>query len=157
MFYCFKAHKGFAASLGCKEKKGMCFLLNGQNLRPIGPTADHQYQNVWICPEVLALSRHDMTEEPEGKRPQMLPISFTSNVLRLPRLAARSLQCSRLRVHKNLVASLIIHSILLAVISFPAVLGPRWTTYSHVVSRHFRVRVCIPSTQCIESLEFSFW
>lgn len=44
----------------------------------------------------------------------------------------KSLQCSRLRVHKNLVASLIIHSILLAVISFPAVLGPRWTTYSHV-------------------------
>ncbi|KAM7301390.1 corticotropin-releasing factor receptor 1 [Ixodes scapularis] len=44
----------------------------------------------------------------------------------------KSLQCSRLRVHKNLVASLIVHSVLLAVISFPAVLGPRWTTYSHV-------------------------
>ncbi|XP_075724790.1 corticotropin-releasing factor receptor 1-like [Rhipicephalus microplus] len=44
----------------------------------------------------------------------------------------KSLQCSRLRVHKNLVASLIVHSILLAVISFPNVLGPHWTTYSDV-------------------------
>ncbi|KAH9370349.1 hypothetical protein HPB48_006733 [Haemaphysalis longicornis] len=44
----------------------------------------------------------------------------------------KSLQCSRLRVHKNLVASLIVHSILLAALSVPAVMGPQWTTYSDV-------------------------
>ncbi|XP_064454749.1 corticotropin-releasing factor receptor 1-like [Ornithodoros turicata] len=44
----------------------------------------------------------------------------------------KSLQCSRLRVHKNLVISLIIHSVMLVVVSFPAVLGPTWTTYRDV-------------------------
>ncbi|XP_076349456.1 corticotropin-releasing factor receptor 2-like isoform X2 [Tachypleus tridentatus] len=41
----------------------------------------------------------------------------------------KSLQCSRLRVHRNLVVALIIHSVLLVIISSPGVLQARYLSY----------------------------
>ncbi|XP_054710987.1 corticotropin-releasing factor receptor 1-like [Uloborus diversus] len=41
----------------------------------------------------------------------------------------KSLQCSRLRVHRNLVVALIIHSLMLVVISLPVVGGPNIPSY----------------------------
>lgn len=41
----------------------------------------------------------------------------------------KSLQCSRLRVHRNLVVALIIHSLMLVVISYPVVGGPDIPSY----------------------------
>ncbi|GBN64010.1 hypothetical protein AVEN_213029-1 [Araneus ventricosus] len=45
------------------------------------------------------------------------------------RSAHRSLQCSRLRVHRNLVVALIVHSLMLVVISLPIVGGPDIPSY----------------------------
>ncbi|XP_076325934.1 corticotropin-releasing factor receptor 2-like [Tachypleus tridentatus] len=44
----------------------------------------------------------------------------------------KSLQCSRLRVHRNLVVALILHSILLVIISFPRVLQSQQLSYVDV-------------------------
>ncbi|XP_022247999.1 corticotropin-releasing factor receptor 1-like [Limulus polyphemus] len=44
----------------------------------------------------------------------------------------KSLQCSRLRVHRNLVVALIIHSVLLVIISSPGVLQSRFLSYVDV-------------------------
>ncbi|GIY00759.1 calcitonin receptor, partial [Caerostris darwini] len=44
----------------------------------------------------------------------------------------KSLQCSRLRVHRNLVVALIIHSLMLVIISLPIVGGPDIPSYRNL-------------------------
>ncbi|GBL81761.1 hypothetical protein AVEN_93525-1 [Araneus ventricosus] len=54
--------------------------------------------------------------------------------LRLELIVHRSLQCSRLRVHRNLVVSLIIHSILLMIIPSTVIFRSSFPTYTDVVN-----------------------